>query len=180
MRLFRVFGRSRIRLAVAIFAVAVFAALGSGAGAAPAHASVTHAAVTSAVDSITTGDGWAAGTATPAPGTCLDGYSGCDPSGCPIGFFCAWSQPSLSGCWMMLYAYVWANWGAWSGANCGGAGTWSWDNESPDRVWREQSRDGSGTTHCISPYPYGINLNVTPESLRVLGWIQLTSNTADC
>ncbi len=75
---------------------------------------------------------------------------------------------------------VWADWGTFSADYCSSTGTWSWDNESSDRVWREESEDGSGTTHCISPKPYGINEYVTPQSLRDLGEIYMSDNSAGC
>jgi hypothetical protein len=170
---------------LAILATIVLALFGTAAGTSQAHAENTGTIYYYA-------DGVIAGTASnPGLAGCLDGsYADCDNVGCDYGDFCAWSQPYDAGCWMEVPSddgpnstgaeTVWADWGTFSADHCSSTGTWSWDNESSDRVWREESEDGSGTTHCISPPPYGINEDVTPQSLRDLGEIYMSDNSADC
>jgi hypothetical protein len=128
--------------------------------------------------------------ATLATGHCLLGS----------GVFCAFSKPDYAGCEVDMATgpddLVWFDWAAYSGTNCGGAGTWSWDNDSAYRVWREQvySRDTSHYAEGSYFYAYGgtdnsVNSCISPEAAdsdvtnttdRTLGWIQTTSNTAAC
>jgi hypothetical protein len=129
-------------------------------------------------------------------GTC--GYNGPDSQNvikCQIGYFCAWDGTLEQGnCWMYVSANaagLWFDWGLYSAVGCDDLGTWSWDNQSPFRVWKESSHSGgtalgtymwafgSGTAaRCISPGA------LTPQVLdgpsRTAGWIQMTSNTAQC
>jgi hypothetical protein len=123
---------------------------------------------------------------------------------CKDGYFCAYGAQQLSGtCWMYIEGgslnpgdSLELDWAAFSGAYCGRAGTWSWINESTDRVWKEQSfsngtaigyyfyQDGtsSGTTYCIDPFG-GSNSeesDVTNSTVRTLGWIYMSDNTSAC
>ncbi len=145
----------------------------------------------------------AADTSSVTPGTCPNEIFGfgitCGSLTCAADFFCAWGAPSSEGdCWMYISADAsgfWFDWAEYSGADCGSAGTWSWQNDSPFRVWKEQDHSGgapapgdgnllydggtgSGSEWCISPNVG--NSDVTDSVSRTLGWIQMTSNTASC
>jgi hypothetical protein len=116
---------------------------------------------------------------------------------CQIDYFCAWDAPGENAaavCWMYVSGDaggLWFDWGLYSGEDCGSTGTWSWNNETPFRVWRESSHSGgdglgtymwdggSGTAvWCISPNVN--NSDVTDSASRTAGWIQMTSNSAKC
>jgi hypothetical protein len=126
-----------------------------------------------------------------APG---DGLS--SPLDCENGYFCAWSSPNdIGACWMYMSGQTEGlefNWAAFSGTYCGDQGTWSWQNNTDQRVWKEQSFShynnysdyfanggtASGNSWCINP-AVG-NTDVTDGTSRNLGWIQMTYNTARC
>jgi hypothetical protein len=118
------------------------------------------------------------------------------PLSCTTGYFCAWGTTNAQGyCWMYIEFDIsgsFLDWGQYSSDFCGAVGTWSWENMTSDRVWKEQYynnatqvgsyvwADGtpSGNNWCISP---GVsNKDVTDETTRTLGWIQMTSNTSKC
>jgi hypothetical protein len=122
---------------------------------------------------------------------------------CTSGYFCAYgAQQFLGTCWMYVEAGSFSglsiefDWGAYSGAECGAVGTWSWINDSSDRVWKEQYFSGgtnegyyfyqngtpSGTTYCIDPYggSNSYETDVTNSTDRVLGWIYMSGNTSAC
>lgn len=126
-----------------------------------------------------------------------------DELDCAGSYFCAYGAQEWGGtCWMYMDSGSFSgntvefNWAAFSGANCGAVGTWSWINESNDRVWKEQSfslgtSDGydfyqggkpSGTTYCIDPSGEGnsIETDVTNSTDRTLGWIYMSTNTSAC
>ena len=129
-------------------------------------------------------------------GTC--GYNGVESVNnihCQIDYFCAWDAPDAIGsCWMYVSGNaggLWFDWGLYAAEQCDDLGTWSWDNETPFRVWKESSHSGgiglgsymwaggSGTAAwCISPNVG--NSQVLDSASRTAGWIQMTSNTAKC
>jgi hypothetical protein len=174
-------GWRRRRWLAGVLTALVLVASGVAAQSVPAHATQDPYYCPSSATCVW-GVGWTAGTYHPPDVPCLDGGTICDSVGCPGGAFCAWAQPYMGsqGCWLWINQPAWVNWGQFSGEYCGSAGTWSWDNNSSYRTWREESNPPDSTNHCISPYPFGINQVVTPESLRTLAWIQFTSNTANC
>lgn len=119
---------------------------------------------------------------------------------CSAGYFCAWGAPTFGGtCWVYMVGTVFEfDWAAYSGADCGSVGTWSWDNETGVRVWKEQSWSGetplsgdsytytggtpSGTNYCIDPSG-GSNSEVSDETngtIRTLGWIYVSNNMSAC
>lgn len=130
----------------------------------------------------------------------LTGYAPGDGLGSPLdcenGYFCAWSSPNdIGACWMYMSGQEEGqefDWAAFSGTYCGNAGTWSWQNNTDQRVWKEQSFSGytyysdyfatggtaSGNSWCINP-AVG-NTDVTDSISRELGWIQMTYNTSQC
>jgi hypothetical protein len=116
---------------------------------------------------------------------------------CSTGYFCAWGEAGYQGgCFMYVAGGVQVefDWAAYSGDACGSVGTWSWQNETAYRVWKEQDWSGetpisgatyfysggtdSGNSYCIKPEVS--NSDVTAASSREDGWIQMTSNTATC
>ncbi|HTU74450.1 MAG TPA: hypothetical protein VMG38_13125 [Trebonia sp.] len=115
---------------------------------------------------------------------------------CELAYFCAWGQTNEEGvCWVFINAGetgLWFDWASYSGTYCGSVGTWSWLNDTGNRVWKEQGHtggssggtfwqwDGTGTgnTWCISPLVG--NSNVGDTATRTMGWIQMTSNTTQC
>ncbi len=114
---------------------------------------------------------------------------------CESDVFCAWGATSYGGdCWMYISGAAsgfWLDWAAYSGGDCGAVGTWSWENETPFRVWKEQGHSGgtemgvvwdggtgSGNTLCIDPN--GTDPDDTNGTTRTLGWIQMTSNSDNC
>jgi hypothetical protein len=114
---------------------------------------------------------------------------------CYSGYFCAWSSTNYDGsCAFDLegdsgYQF---NWAVYSGVNCGGAGTWSWQNLTGYRAWKEQYSTGgtdvqsyyfingspSGLSYCISPG--SSNPDVTNATIRTLGWIYTSGNSSAC
>lgn len=118
-------------------------------------------------------------------------------SACPANEFCAWNETGFSGtCSVSMNPGTgdFFDWGAFSQTcNPAGHGTFSWANNSPDRVWKEQSYSGgtalgnffytgggttSGNSWCISPGDS--NNDVTDNQTRTDGWIQMTFNTSKC
>jgi len=135
-------------------------------------------------------------------GSMVENNEKTSPLICTGGYFCAYGATELGGtCWMYLesgtldeYAIEF-DWAAFSGTYCGSVGTWSWINDSGDRVWKEQYfSDGlslgddfyqlgtpSGTTYCIDPSGgNSTEYDVTSESVRTLGWIYMSDNTSNC
>jgi hypothetical protein len=118
-------------------------------------------------------------------------------SGCPDDYFCAYGAQEFGGC-AIAFPGGWQvefDWAAFSGQNCtGDPGTWSWDNETSYRVWKEQDWSGesavpgapyyysggtdSGNNWCIKPHVS--NGDVGDKASRTDGWIQMTANTATC
>jgi hypothetical protein len=174
-------GRRRRRWLAGALTALVLVASGVAAQSVPAHAAQDPYYCPSGA-TCEWGVGWNMGTSFPSSVPCLNDGTNCDTAGCPAGAFCAWARPNMGteSCWVWINQPAWVDWGQFSGQYCGGAGTWSWDNNSSYRTWREESNPPDSTNHCISPYPFGINQVVTPESLRTMDWIQFTSNTANC
>ena len=128
------------------------------------------------------------------------GYGGglaTDTLSCAFDYFCAWGEPNQAGgCWMYIYDIYpnwWFNWGQYASEQyCGDPGTWSWLNDTGDRVWKEQGHTGgseyspyvwdggagTGSNWCISPHVG--NNDVTDRITRTLGWIQVTLNGSKC
>lgn len=116
---------------------------------------------------------------------------------CLGGYFCAFSAKNFKGdCAVAMpdddFTYE-VDWAAYSGPACGGLGTWSWENFSGVRVWKEQYFSGYGPT--TTPYTYvggtpsgnnwcisngDTNSDVTDKISRTAGWIYMSTNTASC
>jgi hypothetical protein len=141
---------------------------------------------------------------TPAPyyGSPVTNNEQGDQLVCTGGYFCAWGATGWGGtCWVYLesgtlddYAIEF-DWADFSGKYCGSVGTWSWLNDSGDRVWKEQSFSNglslgddfyqlgtpSGTTYCIDPTGGNSSeSDVTSGTVRTLGWIYMSDNTSNC
>jgi hypothetical protein len=115
---------------------------------------------------------------------------------CKAGWFCAWGSQNFQGvCWMYIASQESGyelDWAAYSGAECQNVGTWSWNNNTNHRVWKEaaftnptfvstyvyKGGTSSGSAWCINQSVS--NTDVTDNTSRELGWIEMTSNTSPC
>jgi hypothetical protein len=122
-----------------------------------------------------------------------------DDPGCEYGAWCAWGATNFNdeNCWAEVFtgtSWDWFDWGMYSSdeSGCGSVGTWSWYNDSPVRVWKEQNHTGgtyegsfeysggtgSGNNWCISPGdPNG---DVTDTQTRTDGWVYLSGTSTPC
>jgi hypothetical protein len=94
--------------------------------------------------------------------------------------FCGFTGPDYEGDWLSVPDdYDWIAWGSYYDE-----GMYSWFNDTPYRVWREQLQ-GSGNVLCIDPAN-----DVTGDNAYYNTdydgpdlddyWIQISENTADC